>query len=78
MLGKAVAGTLGTNLIIHHGIVDILNQASKLVYILSAVQELGNFASLFQWGEGSKDIIQFPNRPHIRLILNLGGCRVTL
>ena len=67
MLGKAGASTLGTNLIIHHGITDILNQASELVYILSAVQESCDLASLFQWGEGLKDIIQFPGRLHIRL-----------
>ena len=56
-----------TNLIIHHGIMDILNKASKLAYILSAVQESCDLASLYQWGEGLKDIIQFPERLHIRL-----------
>ena len=64
--------TLRTNLIIHHGITDILNQATELVHILSAVQELCDPASLLQWDEGLKDIIQFPSRSHIRLTLNLG------
>ena len=66
------AFTLRTNLIIHHGITDILNQATESVHILSAVQELCDPASLFQWDEGLEDIIQFPNRPHIRLTLDLG------
>jgi len=39
---------LRTNLVIHHGITDILNQTTKLIHILSTVQELHNFTLLFQ------------------------------
>ena len=37
MLGKAGANTLSTNLIIDYDIADVLDQATKLIYILSAV-----------------------------------------
>jgi len=46
--GKVGAGTLRTNLIVHYGIVDILDQAPKLIHILGAFQEPYDFASLLQ------------------------------
>ena len=62
MLGGVGAGTLRTNLIIQHGIIDILGQTTKLVHIFSTVQEPCDLASLFQWDEILENIIQFPNK----------------
>ena len=61
--GKVGADTLGTNLIIHHGIADILNEASKLSHVFGAFQELNDFAWLFQWDEVLENTIQFPSKP---------------
>ena len=60
--GKVGADTLWTNLIIHHGITDILDQTSKLIHILGAFQEPNDFAWLFQWDEVLENIIQFPSQ----------------
>ena len=59
-LSEVGAGTLGTNLVIHHGVTDILDQVAKLIHILGAVQELCDLASLCKWGEGLDNTIQFP------------------
>ena len=48
------------NLIFHHGVTDIVDQAVKLPHILCAVQEPCDLASLFQWDEVLEDIVQFP------------------
>ena len=55
--------TLGTNLIIHHSITDILGHASELNYVIGAVQEPRDLASLCQWDEVSENVIQFPSKP---------------
>jgi len=55
-------GTPTTNLVIHHGIADILDQASKLIHIIGAVQEPCNFASLLQWDEVLKNVVQFASK----------------
>jgi len=62
MSGKVGASTLRTNLIIHHGVADILDQAAKLIHILGAFQEPCDIASLCQRGEVSENIFQFPNK----------------
>ena len=54
------AKNLRTNLIIHHGVTDVLNQAANFIDIFSAVQEPCNLASAFQWDEVLKDIVKFP------------------
>ena len=53
---------LGTNLVVHHCVTNVLDRAAELVRVLGAVQEPGDFASLFQRSELSKNIIQFPSR----------------
>jgi len=66
-----------TNLIFHHGVADIVDQAVKLAHVLCAVQEPCDLASLFQWDEVLKDIIKFPiklgtsERPLILEIIEL-------
>ena len=60
MLDKVGTRTLGTNLIIHHGIADVLDQAAELIHIPGAFQEPCNLASSFQWDKVLKNIIQFP------------------
>jgi hypothetical protein len=62
MLVKVGATTQRTNLIVHHGIADILNHSAKPIHILGAVQEPCDLASLRQWGEVSENAIQFPSR----------------
>jgi hypothetical protein len=53
-----------TNLIIHHGVADILNHAAKPVHVLGAIQEPRDFASLCQWDEVLEDAVQFPNKSY--------------
>jgi hypothetical protein len=50
---------LRTNLIIHHGVADIFDQAVKFIHILGAVEKPRDPASLFQWGEVPNDVIKF-------------------
>jgi len=79
MLGKLGASDSGTNLIIHHGITDILDQAAKPFHIFGAVQEPCDLASPFQWGELLKNTIQFPNkRCTVRLGADIGERVVTV
>jgi hypothetical protein len=59
MLGNVGASALRTNLIIHHGIADILDQSAKLIHVFGAVQEPCDLASLFQWGEGLENFVRF-------------------
>jgi len=54
------ARTRRKNLIFHHGVTDIVEQAVKFTHILCAVQEPCDLASLFQWDKVLEDIIQFP------------------
>ena len=59
-----------TNLIIHHGVADVPNQAAKLIRVLGAIQEPCDLASLFQWSEVLKDIIKFPSKfVHVSWVL---------
>ena len=60
-LNKFSVRTLKTNLILHHGISDILNKATEFFHILSIFQELCDCALLCQWGKGLEDMIQFPD-----------------
>ena len=62
MLDKVGTSTLETNLIIHHGIADVLGQAAELIHILGAFQEPRDLASAFQWDQVLKNIVQFPRR----------------
>jgi len=64
MLVRVEANTLRTNLVVHHGVTDILDQATKFVHILGAVQEPCDFASLCKWVDVLKNIVQFPSKLH--------------
>jgi len=64
MLVGVEASTLRTNLVVHHGVADILDQAAKFVYILGAVQEPCDFAPLCKWVDVLKNIVQFPSKLH--------------
>ena len=59
---RVEASTLGTDLIIQHGVTDVLGQAGELCHILGGIQEPFDFASLRQWGKVLKDIIQTPGK----------------
>jgi len=50
------------DLIVHHGVTDVLDQAAKVIHICGTVQEPGDLASPFQWDEILKDIIEFPSK----------------
>ena len=59
MIGAII---LRTNLIVHHGITDIFNQATKFIHILSTIQEPCDFPPFCQWDEVLENTIQFPIR----------------
>ena len=61
--GVIAMTTLMTNLILNHGISDVLNHTSKLIHVFSIFQEPGHRASLCQCGEVFQDNIQFPGYP---------------
>ena len=61
-LGRFRMKALRVDLIIHHGITDILGHAGELIYILGAVQEPSDLASLLQWDQVSENVIQFPSK----------------
>ena len=61
-----------TNLIVHHGIADIFDQAAEFIHILGAIQETCDLASLCQRDKVLKDIVEFPGRVHVRLSIDLG------
>ena len=61
-LGEADARNRGANLIIHHGIADVLDQATEFVHIPDAVQEPRDLAPLFEWDELLENTFQFPSR----------------
>ena len=48
------------NLIVHHGVTDILNQATKFIHILSAIQKPCDFPLFHQWDEVLENLVQFP------------------
>ena len=52
---------LRTDLIIHHCIANVLDHAAELIRVLRAVYEPLGFASLPQWSEFSKNVLQFPS-----------------
>ena len=62
MLGGVGASALRTDLIICHSITDILGQTTKLIHILSAIQEPRDLASLFQRNEVPENPIQVPTK----------------
>ena len=64
MLGGTGASALRTNLIVHHGVANILRQVSKRIHIIGAIQEPRDLASLFKWDEVLENIIQFTNKSH--------------
>lgn len=53
------ASALGTNLILHHGVTDILNNPVELIHILCAVYESRDPISLCQRLEFFEDTVQF-------------------
>ena len=57
MLGGVGASTLRADLMVHHGVADILSQVTKLIHIFNAIQESRDLASLFQRDEVSENII---------------------
>ena len=65
-LGQALdekgAGNPRTNLIIHHGVANVVDQTAKVIHVLGAVEEPRDLASPFQWNEVLKNTIQFPTR----------------
>ena len=54
--------SLGANLIVHHGILDVLDQAGKLVHIPGTIQEPCDLPLLFQWDELLMNLFQFPSK----------------
>jgi len=48
-----------TNLVLYHGITDVLNHPAELIHILGALQELYNLALLCQWHEVFEDVVEF-------------------
>ena len=61
-LGKVEARNLWTDLIVHHGVTDVLDQAAKFIYVCGAVQKTRDLASPFQRDEVFEDIIEFPGK----------------
>jgi len=53
-----------TNLILHHGITDILDHTVELIDIFGTIQEPCDLASLRQRDEVLKNIIQLPIKPY--------------
>ena len=64
VLGKVGASNMKANLIIHHCVADILDQAAKFIHILGALQETRDLASLCQRGEVLKNCIQFSSKSY--------------
>jgi len=61
-LGKMGVRDLRTDLIVHHGVADVLGQAAKFIHVCGAVEEPCDLASLFQWDEDLEDIVEFPSK----------------
>lgn len=68
-----------TNLIFHHDITDLLDQAAKLLRVFCTLQESCNSASLCQGGEIVENVIQLPSNlsASVTLVLNLAKCGLT-
>ena len=58
-LGTVGARALTTNLVLHHGITNIFDNAAELFHILSAVEESCDLPSLCQRQKVIEDDIQF-------------------
>ena len=56
------ARKIGTDLIVHHGVTDVLDQVAKLIHICGAIEEPCGLALPFQRDEILKDIIEFPGK----------------
>jgi len=56
-LGKAGTSIQGTNLIVHHGITDILCQACKPIHILHAILESRDLSPFCQWDKVPENIV---------------------
>ena len=56
---------LATNLIVHHGIANIFNQATQFIRVLDVVEEALNLPLLCQWLKLSSNAFQFPNNPRL-------------
>ena len=61
-LGEADTRNLGVDLIIHHGIADVLDQAAEFFHISGTIQEPRNLALLFQRDELLKNLFQLPSK----------------
>jgi len=61
-LGKVGESTMKANLIIHHGVADIVNQAAKFIHIFNALQETHKCALLCHRAEVLKNVIQFSRK----------------
>ena len=53
-----------TNLILDHGIANVVNQATELIRILGVVEETLELALASKWLEFSGDFFQFANDPY--------------
>ena len=51
---------LTTNLIVHHGIADVFDQATQLICILDVVEKSLDLALLRQWLEFLLNLFEFP------------------
>ena len=58
----ADARNLGANLIVHHRIAEVFDQAAEFVHIPGTIQEPRDLASLFQRDELLKNLFQFPSK----------------
>ena len=52
-------GALGTNLVIHHGVTNVVGQARQYIRILDVVEETRDFASLRQRLQIDESLVQF-------------------
>ena len=60
---------LVTNLVVHHGVANIFNQANKFVRILDVAEESLDVPLFRQWGQITKNASQFPSSPHSQALL---------
>jgi len=71
--------TLTTDLIVHHSIVSIPNQATEIICIIEIVDETFNIPLLSQQLESLENAFQFPtNLCSSGMNLNLGGSKLTV
>ena len=54
---------MGTNLTVHHGVTNIVSKASECLGILAVVEEMRDVATICQWLQVPKDLVQFPGNP---------------